>query len=107
MVRAGERACAAGELEDAWTSQPGIAKHQNTMQFLSTLYLYVRESGPDFQDLVLPSIIAAIKPIFDPPIPPYDSRLPYYSLAILAILARDIPAPIPLRCDLMDWGPLR
>jgi hypothetical protein len=49
--------------QDAWTSQRGIAKHQNTMQFLSMLYLYVRESGPDFQDLVLPSITAAIKPM--------------------------------------------
>jgi hypothetical protein len=49
--------------QDAWTSQAGIAKHQNTMQFLSMLYLYVRESGPDFQDLVLPSITAAIKPM--------------------------------------------
>ena len=33
------------------------------MQFFSMLYLYVRESGPDFQDLVLPSIVAAIKPM--------------------------------------------
>ena len=49
--------------QDAWTSQRGIAKHQNTMQFLSMLYLYVRESGPDFQELVLPSITAAIKPM--------------------------------------------
>lgn len=48
---------------DAWTSQRGIAKHHNTMQFLTTLYLYVRESGADFQDLVLPSIVAAIKPL--------------------------------------------
>ncbi len=48
---------------DAWNSQRGIAKHQNTMQFLTTLYLYVRESGTDFQDLVLPSIVAAIKPL--------------------------------------------
>lgn len=48
---------------DAWTSQRGIAKHHNAMQFLTTLYLYVRESGPDFQDLVLPSIVAAIKPL--------------------------------------------
>jgi Protein of unknown function (DUF2785). len=47
----------------AWASQRGIAKHQNTMQFFSMLYLYVRESGPDFQDLVLPSIVAAIKPM--------------------------------------------
>ncbi|HJY37932.1 MAG TPA: DUF2785 domain-containing protein [Steroidobacteraceae bacterium] len=49
--------------QEAWTSQRGIAKHQNTMQFFSMLYLYVRESGPDFQDLVLPSIVAAIKPM--------------------------------------------
>jgi hypothetical protein len=49
--------------QDAWTSQRGIAKHQNTMQFLSMLYLYVRESGPDFRELVLPSIVAAIKPL--------------------------------------------
>ena len=49
--------------QDAWTSQRGIAKHQNTLQFLSMLYLYVRESGPDFQDLVLPSLTAAIKPL--------------------------------------------
>jgi hypothetical protein len=48
---------------DAWTSQPGIARHQNTMQFLTALYLYVRESGSDVQDLVLPSIVAAIKPM--------------------------------------------
>lgn len=48
---------------DAWTSQRGIAKHQNTMQFLTTLYLYVRESGSDIQDLVLPSLVAAIKPM--------------------------------------------
>lgn len=48
---------------DAWTSQSGIAKHHNTMQFLTTLYLYVRESGPDFQELVLPSIVASIKPM--------------------------------------------
>jgi len=48
---------------DAWTSQRGIAKHQNTMQFLTTLYLYIRESGSDFQDLVLPSIVAAVKPM--------------------------------------------
>ena len=49
--------------QEAWTSQRGIAKHQNTMQFLSMLYLYVRESGPDFQELVLPSLVAAIKPM--------------------------------------------
>ena len=48
---------------DAWISQRGIAKHHNTMQFLTTLYLYVRESGADFQELVLPSIVAAIKPL--------------------------------------------
>jgi hypothetical protein len=49
--------------QEAWATQRGIAKHQNTMQFLSMLYLYVRESGPDFQDLVLPAIVAAIKPM--------------------------------------------
>jgi hypothetical protein len=49
--------------QEAWTSQSGIAKHQNTMQFLSMLYLYLRESGPDFQDLLLPSLLAAIKPM--------------------------------------------
>jgi len=49
--------------QEAWGSQHGIAKHQNTMQFLSMLYLYVRESGPDFQELVLPSIVTAIKPM--------------------------------------------
>jgi uncharacterized protein DUF2785 len=49
--------------QEAWTSQSGIAKHQNTMQFLSMLYLYLRESGPDFQDRVLPSVVAAIKPM--------------------------------------------
>jgi hypothetical protein len=49
--------------QDAWTSQSGIAKHQNTLQFLSMLYLYLRESGPDFQDLVLPSVLAALKPM--------------------------------------------
>ncbi|HKR36115.1 MAG TPA: DUF2785 domain-containing protein [Steroidobacteraceae bacterium] len=48
---------------EAWTSQRGIAKHHNTMQFLTTLYLYVRESGPDFQELVLPSIVASVKPM--------------------------------------------
>jgi hypothetical protein len=48
---------------DAWATQRGIAKHHNTMQFLTTLYLYVRESGPEFQDLVLPSIVASIKPL--------------------------------------------
>jgi hypothetical protein len=48
---------------DAWTSQRGIAKHHNTMQFLTRLYLYVRESGPDFQEQVLPAIIASIKPL--------------------------------------------
>lgn len=46
---------------DAWTSQHGIAKHQNTWAFFTTLYVYVRESGPEFQDLVLPSIVAGIK----------------------------------------------
>jgi hypothetical protein len=48
---------------DAWSSQRGISKHHNTMQFLTTLYVYVRESGPDFQDLVLPSIVASLKPM--------------------------------------------
>jgi hypothetical protein len=33
------------------------------MAFLSSLYLYVRESGADFQELVLPSLVAAIKPL--------------------------------------------
>jgi hypothetical protein len=33
------------------------------MQFLSMLYLYVRESGPDFEQLVLPSIVASFKPM--------------------------------------------
>jgi hypothetical protein len=49
--------------QEAWTSQRGIAKHQNTLQFLSMLYLYVSESGQDFKDLVQPSIVAAIKPM--------------------------------------------
>lgn len=48
---------------EAWTSQRGIAKRHNTWQFLTTLYVYVRESGADFQELVLPSITAAIKPL--------------------------------------------
>ena len=48
---------------DAWTSQRGLAKHHNTMAFLSTLYVYVRESGAEFQELVLPSIVAAMKPL--------------------------------------------
>ena len=48
---------------DAWTSQRGIAKHHNTMQFLTTLYLYVRESGAEFQELVQPAIVEAIKPL--------------------------------------------
>jgi hypothetical protein len=49
--------------QEAWTSQRGIAKHQNTMQFLSMLYLYVSENGQEFKDRVLPSIVAAIKPM--------------------------------------------
>jgi hypothetical protein len=48
---------------DAWTSQRGIARHHNTMQFLTTLYLYVRENGSDIQDLVIPSVVAAIEPL--------------------------------------------
>jgi len=48
---------------DAYASQRGLAKHHNTMAFLSSLYLYVRESGADFQELVLPSLVAAIKPL--------------------------------------------
>jgi hypothetical protein len=48
---------------EAWISQRGIAKHQNTMHFLTALYLYVREGGLDSEDLVLPSIVAAIKPM--------------------------------------------
>jgi hypothetical protein len=48
---------------DAWTSQRGIAKRHNTWQFLTTLYVYVRESGAEFQELVLPSMVAAIKPL--------------------------------------------
>jgi len=46
---------------DAWASQRGIAKHQNTWAFFTTLYVYVRESGADFQELVLPPIVAGIK----------------------------------------------
>lgn len=46
---------------DAWTSQRGLAKHHNTMAFLNSLYVYVRESGPEFQELVLPSIVGAMK----------------------------------------------
>ena len=49
--------------QEAWTSQRGIAKHQNTMQFLSMLYLYVSENGQEFKDRVQPSIVAAIKPM--------------------------------------------
>jgi hypothetical protein len=48
---------------DAWTTQRGIAKRHNTWQFLTTFYVYVRESGQDFQELVLPSLVAAIKPL--------------------------------------------
>jgi hypothetical protein len=48
---------------DAWTSQRGLAKHHNTMAFLSALYVYVRESGAEFQELVVPSIVAAMKPL--------------------------------------------
>src|SRR5688572_2462812 len=48
---------------DAWTSQRGLAKHHNTMAFLSSLYVYVRESGAEFQELVVPSIVAAMKPL--------------------------------------------
>jgi hypothetical protein len=61
-----EQVSAPAPLENwqaAWSSQRGIAKHQNTMQFLSMLYLYVRESGADFQDRVLPSLVAALKPM--------------------------------------------
>lgn len=46
---------------DAWTSQRGLARHHNTTAFLNALYVYVRESGAEFQDQVLPSIVAAIK----------------------------------------------
>jgi hypothetical protein len=46
---------------DAWTSQRGLAKHHNTMAFLNPLYVYVRENGAEFQELVLPSIVGAIK----------------------------------------------
>ncbi len=48
---------------DAWTSQRGLAKHHNTMAFLSALYVYVRESGAEFQELVVPSIVGAIKQV--------------------------------------------
>jgi hypothetical protein len=48
---------------DAWTSQRGLAKHHNTMAFLSALYVYVRESGAEFQELVLPPIVDAIKQV--------------------------------------------
>ena len=46
---------------DAWSSQRGLAKHHNTMAFLNPLYVYVRENGAEFQELVLPSIVGAIK----------------------------------------------
>lgn len=46
---------------DAWTSQRGLAKHHNTMAFLNPLYVYVRENGAEFQELVMPSIVGAIK----------------------------------------------
>ena len=48
---------------DAWTSQRGLAKHHNTMAFLRALYVYVRESGAEFQELVLPSLVGAIKQV--------------------------------------------
>ena len=48
---------------DVWTSQRGLAKRHNTWQFLTALYTYVRENGADFQERVLPSIVAAIKPL--------------------------------------------
>jgi hypothetical protein len=48
---------------DAWTSQRGLAKHHNTMAFLSALYVYVRESGAEFQELVVPAIVGAIKQV--------------------------------------------
>lgn len=48
---------------DAYTSQRGLAKRHNTMAFLSALHLYVRESGAEFQAVVLPSLVAAIKPL--------------------------------------------
>jgi hypothetical protein len=46
---------------DAWTSQRGLAKHHNTWGFVTALYVYARESGAEFQALVLPSIVAAVK----------------------------------------------
>jgi hypothetical protein len=48
---------------DAWTSQRGLAKHHNTMAFLSALYVYVGESGTEFQELVVPSLVEAMKPL--------------------------------------------
>jgi Protein of unknown function (DUF2785) len=49
--------------DEAWTTQRGIAKHHNTWAFLTALYVYLRESGGEFQELVLPSIAAALKPL--------------------------------------------
>jgi Protein of unknown function (DUF2785) len=49
--------------DEVWTSKRGIAKHHNTWAFLTSLYVYVRESGAEFQELVLPSIETAIEPL--------------------------------------------
>lgn len=49
--------------DEVWTSKRGIAKHHNTWAFLTSMYVYVRESGAEFQELVLPAIVEAIKPL--------------------------------------------
>jgi hypothetical protein len=48
---------------DAYASQRGLAKRHNTWQFLTTLYVYVRENGAEFQERLLPPIVAALKPL--------------------------------------------
>jgi hypothetical protein len=52
-----------GKWADAWASQRGLAKHHNTTAFLNSLYVDVRESGGEFQELVLPSIVGALEQI--------------------------------------------
>jgi hypothetical protein len=51
------------EWADAWTSQRGLAKHHNTMAFFRALYVYVRESGTEFQELIMPALVESLKPL--------------------------------------------
>ena len=64
VVRAGRGARAAGELGrcvDVAARDREAPQHDGSSSRRCTSY--VRESGPDFQELVLPSIVAAIKPL--------------------------------------------